>query len=263
MEYLIALAADPAAWVALATLVALEIVLGIDNVIFIAIVSNKLPAHRRKKARTVGLLLALGLRIALLSGIAWVVTLTQPLVSVFGHAFSGRDLILLAGGLFLMWKATKEIHERVEHDGEHEGESGVGGRVALGFAAAIGQIIVLDLVFSLDSIITAVGMTEHVPIMVGAVLITVGVMMIASGPLAEFVNRNPTVVMLALGFLIMIGMTLIAEAFGAHVEKGYVYAAMAFSSAIEALNMISRRKRTAREAASPKTVGAVLSEPMA
>ena len=238
--YLLALAADPVVWAALVTLIAMEVVLGIDNLIFISIVTNKLPEHQRERARRIGIGLALIFRLLLLGTIAFIVQLTTPIFTLFGHGFSWRDLILIAGGLFLVWKATKEIHHHVDPD---HGPDLFEGGPAAGFASVIGQIIVLDMVFSIDSIITAVGMTEHVPVMVIAVLVAVGVMLVAATPLANFINANPTLVMLALGFLIMIGMTLIAEGFGAHVPKGYVYAAMVFSTAIEALNMLARRAR--------------------
>ncbi|MCY1427945.1 hypothetical protein D9M71_438150 [compost metagenome] len=249
MEYLLELAASPTAWVALATLVVMEIVLGIDNLIFISILTNKLPVQHRAKARRIGISMALVLRLGLLSTVAYIVQLTEPVVEVFGQVFSWKDMILIAGGLFLLWKATKEIHHSVDpvSQAEQHDES-VSSKVSLGFAAAIGQILMLDIVFSIDSIITAVGMTEHLPIMIIAVVAAVLVMLLAAEPLAKFINDNPTVVMLALGFLIMIGMTLIAEGFGAHVPKGYVYAAMAFSAAIEGLNMLSRRARQKRAA---------------
>jgi predicted tellurium resistance membrane protein TerC len=241
MDSLLTLAADPTAWVALVTLIAMEVVLGIDNLIFIAILTNKLPEEQRASARRVGIGLALILRLALLGTIAIIVTLTTPIFSVLGHEFSWRDLILIAGGLFLVWKATKEIHHRVDPD---PGPDLFNGRQAtLGYAAAMGQIILLDLVFSIDSIITAVGMTPHLPIMVIAVVVAVLVMLVAATPLSNFINANPTVVMLALGFLLMIGMVLMAEGFGAHVPKGYVYAAMAFSVAVEGLNILARRAR--------------------
>jgi len=246
MEYLLELAASPTAWVALATLIVMEIVLGIDNLIFISILTNKLPLHNRQRARRIGIGLALLLRLGLLSTIAFIVQLTAPVFEVLGQAFSWKDMILIAGGLFLLWKATTEIHHSM--DPAPEDPKTVGSQVSLSFAAAIGQILMLDLVFSIDSIITAVGMTEHLPIMVIAVVVSVLVMLLAADPLAKFINDNPTVVMLALGFLIMIGMTLIAEGFGAHVPKGYIYAAMAFSAAIEVLNML-RRKRQQRVAA--------------
>ena len=251
MEYLLELAASPAAWVALATLVVMEIVLGIDNLIFISILTNKLPVQHRQKARRIGIGMALILRLALLSTIALIVQLTAPVLEIMGQAFSWKDMILIAGGLFLVWKATSEIHHSMSPHAEGETQSTPSG-VSLGFAAAIGQILMLDLVFSIDSIITAVGMTEHLPIMVIAVVVAVLVMLLASEPLAKFINENPTVVMLALAFLIMIGMTLIAEGFGAHVPKGYVYAAMAFSATVETLNILARRVREKRQAALQK-----------
>jgi len=243
MDQILALAADPAAWAALAMLIAMEIVLGIDNLIFISILTNKLPERQRTPARRAGIGLALILRLILLATVAWIVQLTTPLFEAFGHGFSWRDLILIAGGLFLVWKATKEIHHSVDLD---PGPDLFAGGAGPGFAAAIGQILLLDIVFSIDSIVTAVGMTEHVPIMVVAVIVAVGVMLLAADPLAGFINRNPTVVMLALGFLLMIGMTLIADGFGVHVPRGYVYAAMGFSAAVEALNMAARRARRKR-----------------
>ena len=246
MDYLLQLAASPTAWVALATLIVMEIVLGIDNLIFISILTNKLPEKHRAKARRIGISMALILRLGLLSTIAFIVQLTTPVFEVFGQAFSWKDMILIAGGLFLLWKATTEIHHSM--DPYEQTEASVSSKVTIGFAAAIGQILMLDLVFSIDSIITAVGMTEHLPIMIIAVVVSVLVMLLAAEPLAKFINDNPTVVMLALGFLIMIGMTLIAEGFGAHVPKGYVYAAMAFSAVIECLNMLSRRARQKRSA---------------
>ncbi|AAY93257.1 TerC family protein [Pseudomonas protegens] len=247
MDYLLQLAASPTAWVALATLVVMEIVLGIDNLIFISILTNKLPQKHRAKARRIGIGMALILRLALLSTIAFIVQLTEPVIEVMGQSFSWKDMILIAGGLFLVWKATTEIHHSMDPEPEQAKNETPG--VAIGFAAAIGQILLLDMVFSIDSIITAVGMTEHLPIMIIAVVVSVLVMLLAAEPLAKFINDNPTVVMLALGFLIMIGMTLIAEGFGAHVPKGYVYAAMAFSAAIESLNMLARRARQKRQAA--------------
>ncbi|HEX8593950.1 MAG TPA: TerC family protein [Pseudomonas sp.] len=247
MEYLLELATSPAAWVALATLVVMEIVLGIDNLIFISILTNKLPVHQQQKARRLGIGMALFLRLGLLSTVAYIVQLTEPVIEVFGQMFSWKDMILIAGGLFLVWKATTEIHHSV--DIKTEAEKKIESTITLGMAAAIGQILMLDLVFSIDSIVTAVGMTEHLPIMIIAVISAVVVMLVAADPLAKFINDNPTVVMLALGFLIMIGMTLIAEGFGAHVPKGYVYAAMTFSALIEGLNMLSRRAKLKREAA--------------
>jgi predicted tellurium resistance membrane protein TerC len=241
MQNLTALAADPAAWAALVTLIAMEIVLGIDNLIFIAILTNKLPPEQQPRARMIGIGLALIMRLALLGTVAWIVQLTTPIFALFGHGFSWRDLILIAGGLFLVWKATKEIHHNVDPD---PGPDLFDSKTAqLGFASAIGQIIVLDIVFSIDSIITAVGMTDDIPIMVIAVVVAVLVMLLAANPLSNFIGRNPTVVMLALGFLLMIGTALIAEGFGAKVPKGYIYAAMAFSAFIELLNIMARRAR--------------------
>lgn len=232
---------DPTAWIALVTLIVMEVVLGIDNLIFIAILTNKLPESQRNHARRVGIGLALILRLALLATIAWIVQLTAPVFEFFGQPFSWKDMILIAGGLFLVWKATREIHHSVDPD--PTGDMFSAGPVTLGFTAAIAQILILDLVFSIDSIVTAVGMTPHVPIMVVAVITAVGAMLLAADPLAKFIEANPTIVMLALGFLLMIGMTLIAEGFGVHVPKGYIYAAMAFSALVEGLNMLSRRAR--------------------
>ena len=260
MDQMLALMNQPAAWAALATLLVMEIVLGIDNLIFISILSNKLPEAQRQKARRVGIAMALGMRLALLSMIAWLVGLTAPVFDLgligstgatgepsFETVFSWRDLILIAGGLFLVWKATKEIHHNV--DPVPNEDMFDTSRATIGFGAAIVQILVLDMVFSIDSILTAVGMTEHLPIMVVAVVAAVLVMLFAADPLANFINRNPTVVMLALGFLLMIGAVLIADGFGVHVPKGYIYAAMAFSAGVEALNISARRRKTA--AASP------------
>jgi predicted tellurium resistance membrane protein TerC len=246
---LLTLFSDPAAWAALVTLIVMEVVLGIDNLIFISILTNKLPAAQQTRARRIGIGLALILRLGLLSTIAFIVRLTQPLFTAFGHGFSWRDLILIGGGLFLVWKATKEIHHNVDPD--HGPDMFDKGVVQMSFASAIVQILMLDLVFSLDSIITAVGMTDDVPIMIIAVVVAVTVMLLAADPLARFINNNPTIVMLALGFLLMIGATLIADGFGVHVPKGYIYAAMAFSALVEALNMLSRRARRKQEPSGP------------
>jgi predicted tellurium resistance membrane protein TerC len=253
MDSILPLLTDPAAWLALITLIAMEVVLGIDNLIFIAILTNKLPESQRDKARRLGIALALVLRLALLGTVALIVKMTAPLFTLFGHAFSWRDLILLAGGLFLIWKATKEIHHNTDPD---PGPDMFGSAAAkLGFAAAIGQIIILDIVFSVDSIITAVGMTDHIPIMIVAVVVTVVIMMFAAGPLASFIHRNPTLVMLALGFLLLIGTTLVADAFGMHVPKAYIYSAMAFSVLVELLNMRARTARKKRLAAEKAAAG--------
>ena len=249
MDYLLTLAADPAAWAALVTLIVMEVVLGIDNLIFIAILTNKLPEEHRVKARRIGIGGALILRLLLLGTIAIIVTLTTPIITLFGHGFSWRDLILIAGGVFLVWKATKEIHHRVDPDPNPDAFGKV---VGLTFGAAVVQILILDLVFSIDSIITAVGMTPHVPIMVIAVVVAVITMLVAATPLSNFIGNNPTIVMLALGFLLMIGTMLVAEGFGAHIPKGYIYAAMAFSALVEGLNMLDRRARQRRREAGIK-----------
>jgi predicted tellurium resistance membrane protein TerC len=255
MEEISALIASPAAWVALVTLVVMEVVLGVDNLVFISILSNKLPEVSRAKARRIGISLALIMRLALLSTLAFIVGLTKPVFSLpfeapvgadghpmFDLTFSWRDLILLAGGLFLVWKATSEIHHTMDGS-ETDDLLDKKGHVGITFGAAIVQILALDLVFSIDSILTAVGMTEHLPIMMAAVIIAVGLMLLAAAPLAKFIADNPSVVMLALGFLLMIGATLIADSFGVHVPKGYIYAAMAFSGLVEGLNMAARRSR--------------------
>ncbi len=240
---------DPANWAALATLIAMEVVLGIDNLIFISILTNKLPEHQRARARNIGISAALILRLALLSTVFIIVQLTQPVFTVFGQGFSWRDMILIGGGLFLVWKATKEIHHNVDPD---PADNVFSGREAMNYTAVIVQILILDMVFSVDSIITAVGMTEHIAIMIIAVVVTVLVMLLAATPLANFINANPSVVMLALGFLLMIGALLIAEGFGAKVPKGYVYAAMLFSAFIETLNIFSRRAKKRKQASRMK-----------
>jgi predicted tellurium resistance membrane protein TerC len=237
MDTITRLAADPTAWAALATLIAMEVVLGVDNLVFIALLAGRVEEAKRALARTLGLSIALVMRLALLASAAAVVHLSAPLAIVLGHSFSARDILLLAGGLFLVWKATTEIHERVDPDPRHQGSASG----ALGMISALAQIVVIDIVFSIDSIITAVGMTNEFPIMVAAVVVAVVAMMFASGPLGAFIHRNPTVLMLALSFLLMIGMTLIADGFGFHIERGYIYAAMFFSSLVEALNALARR----------------------
>ena len=236
---------DPATWVALATLIMMEVVLGIDNLIFIAILSNKLPASRRVKARRLGIGAALILRLVLLASIAWIVSLTAPVITIHGNAFSWKDIIVIAGGTFLLWKATKEIHEKV--DPEPAPTLFSKQKVARSLTGAVVQILLLDLVFSIDSIITAVGMTQHVPVMFIAVIVAVSLMMVAATPLANFINAHPTIVMLALSFLVMIGMTLIAEGFGVHVPKPYIYTSMAFSSFVEGLNIFSRNSAKRRK----------------
>jgi predicted tellurium resistance membrane protein TerC len=229
---------DPTAWSALAALLTLEIVLGVDNVVFISILASKLPVEQQDKARKIGLLAAGGMRVLLLLAVGWVVSLKKELFSVGSVGFSGKELILLAGGIFLIYKATKEIHHKLEGD---EGQKSA--KVAPTIAAVIGQILILDLVFSVDSVITAVGMTTYVPVMVIAVMIAVVIMLLASKAIYTFVNAHPSVKMLALAFLLLIGTTLIAEGFGQKIPKGYIYASMAFSVFVEALNIRVRRKK--------------------
>jgi predicted tellurium resistance membrane protein TerC len=228
---------DPDAWSALAALLAREVVLGVDNVIFISILASKLPADQQDRARRTGLLAAGGMRVLLLLAVGWVITLKAELFEVLGVGFSGKDLILLAGGLFLIFKATREIHHKLEGD-----EHGNDAKAAVSFAAVIGQVLLLDLVFSIDSVITAVGMTQYVPVMVIAVLAAVGVMLAASGAIYRFVNRHPSVKVLALAFLLLIGTTLMAEGLGQKIPKGYIYAAMTFSVFVEVVQIGARRK---------------------
>ena len=230
---------DPHVWAAFVTLAALEIVLGIDNIIFITILANRLPEAQRDKARRLGLLLAMGTRILLLLSLAWVMRLTEPMIEVLGHAISGRDLILFFGGLFLIAKSTMEIHSSLEGPEEHT----VADAAKIGFAAVIVQIGVLDIIFSLDSVITAVGLVDQVPVMITAIVAAVLVMMWASGPVGAFVERHPTIKMLALSFLILIGVALVGEGAGFHIPKGYIYFSMAFSLIVEMLNMRMRRTR--------------------
>ena len=232
---------DPTAWSALAALLTLEIVLGVDNVIFISILASKLPVDQQDKARKIGLLAAGGMRVILLMGVSWIITLKKELFSIGSIGFSGKELILLAGGLFLIYKATKEIHHKLEGD---EGQTSA--KVAPTLAAVIGQVLLLDLVFSIDSVITAVGMTTYVWVMVISIVTAVFVMLLASKAIYTFVNAHPSVKMLALAFLLLIGTTLIAEGFGQKIPKGYIYAAMAFSVFVEVLNIsVSRRKKHA------------------
>lgn len=230
---------DPQIWVSLLTLTALEIVLGIDNLVFIAILAGRLPPEHQKQARHVGLALALITRLALLASIVWIIGLTKPLFEVLGHSVSWRDIILIAGGFFLLYKGTREIHHWLEGDAPHEAAS----RAKASFAGVIMQIMVLDIVFSLDSVITAVGMANELWVMAAAIIIAVGIMLVASGPLAAFVDQHPTVKMLALSFLLLIGMTLVADGAGFHVPKGYIYAAIGFSVAVEVLNQLAVRRR--------------------
>ena len=234
---------DPAAWSALAALLTLEIVLGVDNVVFISILASKLPAEDQDKARKIGLLAAGGMRVILLLAVGWIITLKKELFSIGSVGFSGKELILLAGGLFLIYKATKEIHHKLEGE-----EGATSAKTAPTIAAVIGQVLVLDLVFSIDSVITAVGMTTYVPVMVIAILTAVGIMLIASKAIYTFVNAHPSVKILALAFLLLIGVTLLAEGFGEKIPKGYIYASMTFSVFVEVLNLRVRSKKKPAEA---------------
>jgi predicted tellurium resistance membrane protein TerC len=252
---------NPETWIALLTLTVLEIVLGIDNVIFISILVQRLPAAVRDRARRIGLGLAMGMRILLLLTISWIIGLTEPVFTQFGRGFSWRDLILITGGLFLLWKATTEIGESLEGEAAHHADPNTG---TASLRGVLVQIVLLDVVFSLDSVLTAVGMVDEVVIMIAAVVIAVGVMLIASGPLAAFVHKHPSVKMLALAFLLLIGVTLVADGFGLHIDKAFIYAAMAFSVFVESLNLRARRRRPipvelrptfVKEEAEPDTAG--------
>jgi predicted tellurium resistance membrane protein TerC len=236
MEWL----ASPEAWIALCTLTVLEIVLGIDNIVFISILAGKLPHNQQARARTVGLALAMLARIGLLLSLTWIMRLTAPLFTVFERGISGRDIILLAGGMFLIWKSTHEIHERLEGAPEAERTA----REAVTMRSVLVQIALLDIVFSLDSVITAVGMANQIAVMIAAIVLAVGFMLFTAGPVSAFVERHPTVKMLALSFLLLIGVTLIAEGLGQHIAKGYVYFAMSFSVFVEALNLRARKVRS-------------------
>lgn len=244
---------DPAIWASLLTLTAMEIVLGIDNLIFLAILADRLPPERRQSARRIGLMLALGMRLGLLAAISWMMRLTAPLFEILGNSFSWRDLILIGGGLFLVYKGTAEVHERIEGEGEHAAEA----RRPAGFLSTIVQIVLLDIVFSLDSVITAVGMASQLWVMMVAVTLAVLVMLVSAGPLAAFINRHPTVKMLALSFLLLIGTMLIADGFGVHVPRGYIYAAIGFSALVEMLNQLAARGR----ARAPRVAGTLARPP--
>lgn len=230
---------SPEIWVSMLTLTLLEVVLGIDNLIFLSIVAGRLPPHQQRIGRQIGLSLALGLRLALLAAISWIMHLSAPIITLADYEFSGRDLILIGGGLFLVWKGTAEIHARIEGEGEHGGAP----TSRLSLLSAISQIAALDIVFSLDSVITAIGMANELWVMMTAVCLAVVLMIAAATPVADFINRHPTVKMLALSFLLLIGMTLIADGFGMYVPKGYIYAAIGFSAVVEMLNQIASRRR--------------------
>ncbi len=235
MEWL----SDPQAWIALGTLTALEIVLGIDNIIFISILVGRLPEHQRQRGRIIGLAMAMAMRIVLLLSLTWIMRLSRPLFTVFAHSFSGRDLILIGGGLFLLIKSTFEIHNSLEGEAHGEKQS-----TPAGFAHVIIQITLLDIVFSLDSVITAVGLAQHLPVMIIAIVIAVGVMMFSAKPIGDFVDDHPTIKVLALSFLLLVGFTLMVEGMGLHIPKGYIYFAMAFSCFVEFLNLRMRRRQT-------------------
>lgn len=237
------LLSDPNVWIAFGTLTVMEIVLGIDNIVFISVLVSRLPKEQADRARKIGLALALIFRILLLLVISWIISLTQPAISAFGLDLSWKDLILIGGGAFLVYKATHEMHAAIEEP--HEAE--IAGKATALFAAVIGQIIVIDMVFSIDSIITAVGMADDVEVMIAAVIVAVGVMFVASGPVAKFVSEHPTTKMLALAFLLLIGVSLVADGLGFHIPKGYIYAAMAFSVLVEAINIIASKRKRARQ----------------
>jgi predicted tellurium resistance membrane protein TerC len=239
---LLDLLVDPNGWAAFLTLTVMEIVLGIDNIVFISVPESRLPPQQADRARQLGLAMALLFRIALLLVISWVIGLTQPAFAVFGFAPSWKDVVLIAGGVFLIYKSTHEMHAEIEEPGEHGAPKAAGS----GLAAAIAQIVLIDMVFSIDSIVTAVGMADHVEVMIAAVIIAVGIMFVASGPVANFVSRHPTVKMLALAFLLLIGVSLVADGLGFHIPKGYIYSAMAFSVIVEGFNIIAKQRRAAR-----------------
>jgi predicted tellurium resistance membrane protein TerC len=246
---MLALLSDPSTWLGLLTLTVLEIVLGIDNIVFISVLVSGLPKAMAVRARQIGLLLALAFRILMLLVLAWLIGLTEPVVSGFGFALSWKDIILIAGGAFLLYKATREMHKAVEGDEEH-----IESRRTASFGSTITQIVLIDLVFSVDSIVTAVGLAQHVEVMIAAMVIAMAIMYVASGSVAGFIARHPTTKMLALAFLLLIGFTLVADGLGFHIDRGYVYGSMAFATAVEAVNILSRRNRSRARAAAAATV---------
>lgn len=252
---------DPNVWAAFLTLTAMEIVLGIDNIVFISVLVSRLPKEQADRARRLGLSLALVFRILLLLVISWIIGLTQPAFDIMGFAPSWKDLILIAGGAFLVYKATHEMHAEIEEP--HEEEDNLKKQASMAFAAIISQIIVIDLVFSIDSIVTAVGMADHVEVMIAAVIVAVGVMFVASGPVADFVAKHPTTKMLALAFLLLIGTSLVADGLGFHIPKGYIYSAMGFSVLVEAINIIAKERKLRNRAAAGRPVAAVSHTPAA
>lgn len=247
---MLSLLSDPSVWVAFATLTVMEVVLGIDNIVFISVLVSKLPSEQADRARRLGLALALIFRIALLLVLSWIIALDTTVITLFEHGYSWKDIILIAGGLFLIYKATHEMHAEIEEPHELSLSKTAGAA----FSAIIVQIIIIDMVFSVDSIITAVGMVQHVEVMIAAVIVAVGLMFVASGPIANFVAKHPTTKMLALAFLLMIGVSLTADGLGFHIEKGYIYAAMGFSVLVEAINIISKQRKAARLGASPQSL---------
>jgi len=252
---------DPNVWAAFLTLTAMEIVLGIDNIVFISVLVSRLPKEQADRARRLGLSLALVFRILLLLVISWIIGLTQPAFDIMGFAPSWKDLILIAGGAFLVYKATHEMHAEIEEP--HEEEDNLKKQASMAFAAIISQIIVIDLVFSIDSIVTAVGMADHVEVMIAAVIVAVGVMFVASGPVADFVAKHPTTKMLALAFLLLIGTSLVADGLGFHIPKGYIYSAMGFSVLVEAINIIAKERKLRNRAAAGRPAAAVSNTPAA
>jgi predicted tellurium resistance membrane protein TerC len=238
------LLSDPQAWLALVTLTAMEIILGVDNIVFISVLVSKLPALEAQRARSLGLLMALVFRVALLFCLTWLIGLTAPVFAVFGQDFSWRDLILIAGGLFLLYKATHEIHAEFEHDSEAPAQAKPGGA----FAGVILQVALIDIVFSIDSIVTAIGMAQQLPIMIAAVVIAMAFMYLASGPIGAFIHRHPTTKILALAFLMLIGVSLIADGVGMHIPRGYIYFAMAFAAGIETINVLAKQRRARQKA---------------
>jgi predicted tellurium resistance membrane protein TerC len=251
---MIELLSDPSVWVAFATLTIMEVVLGIDNIVFISVLVSRLPKEQADRARRLGLALALVFRIALLSILSWIIALDTDLFELFGYGFSWKDIILLGGGLFLIYKATHEMHAEIEEP--HE--PGLKDAAKAAFSAIIVQIIIIDMVFSIDSIVTAIGMAQHLEVMIAAVIVAVGLMFVASGPIAGFVARHPTTKMLALAFLLLIGVSLVADGLGFHIDKGYIYAAMGFSVLVESINIITKQRRLARAGGTPAKPAAAM-----
>jgi predicted tellurium resistance membrane protein TerC len=241
---MIDLLSDPQTWAALVTLTAMEIILGVDNIVFISVLVSKLPPEEARRARSLGLLMALVFRLLLLFCLSWLIGLTEPVLEIFGRGLSWRDLILIAGGLFLLFKATHEIHNEFEHDGGGPPQAAAGGA----FTAIILQVTLIDIVFSVDSIVTAIGMAQHLPVMIAAVIIAMGFMYVASGPIGGFIHRHPTTKVLALAFLLLIGVSLVADGIGMHIPRGYIYFAMAFAAGVETVNVLTKQRRARAKA---------------